>query len=92
MKCQPQVQVDVIIRDVTALNNILAQLVKSVCFSLGDHTYNWNSYVAPLSDEVILGIDFLKENQEIVNLVDNQLILNNKVIPAILKTNSQGQQ
>ena len=92
MKCQPQVQEDVILKDATALNNIPAQLVKSVNFILGDHIYNWNSYVAPLSDEVILGIDFLKENQGIVNLVDNQLTLNNKVIPAILKTSSQGQQ
>ena len=60
MKCQPQVQEDVILKDATALNNIPAQLVKSVNFSLGDRIYNWNSYVALLSDEVILGIDFFE--------------------------------
>ena len=90
MKFQPKIQENVILKDATALNNIPAQLVNSVRFTLGNCNYKWNSYVASLADEVILGLDFLKENRGIVNLVDNQLVLNDEIIPAILKTNSHG--
>ena len=48
--------------------------------------------MAPLTDEVILGIDFLKENKDIVNLQSNQVTINGKIVQAILKKNGQGTQ
>ena len=49
-------------------------------------------FVANIADEVILGLDFLKAKQGIVNLHRIELTLCNEVIPALLKRNTNGAQ
>ena len=80
------------LKDVTAKNMIPAKLLKSVDIKLGSKCYPWNIYVANIADEGILGLDFLKAKQGIVNLHRNELALCNKVIPALLKRNTDGAQ
>ena len=48
--------------------------------------------MAQLTDEVILGIDFLKENKDIVNLQSNQVTINAEIIRADLKKKWSGAQ
>ena len=92
MTPQPLVVEEVILKDATAINNIPAKVVKSISVRLGKQFYDWNIYVASLADEVILGIDFLKENKGIVNLQSNQVTINDEIIQATLKKNGQGTQ
>ena len=80
------------LKDVTARNMIPAKLLKSVDIKIGSKCYPWNIYVANIADEVILGLDFLRAKQGIVNLHRNELTLCNEVIPALLKRNTDGAQ
>ena len=80
------------LKDVTAKTMIPAKLLKSVDIWIGHKRYPWNIYVANIADEAILGFDFLKAKEGIVNLHRNELTLCSEVLPALLKRNTDGAQ
>lgn len=63
---------------------------KNVRFTIGRKQYKINVVVAPITDNVILGLDFLKEHKAVVNLKDNNLILGKEVIQASLRRGPGG--
>ena len=67
-----------------------AKLVKDVDIQIGENKYKWDVYVAPINDEFILGLDFLKEFAAIIDFETGTITLNGKLTPAILKRNKDG--
>ena len=64
----------------------------SLTIELGANTYTWDVIVAPISNQVLLGIDFLKHLHIIVDLSQNALCLGKEIIPAKLRRNNKGQE
>ena len=52
-------------------------LIPGLQFTLGSTSYKWNCCVAPITDNFILGLDFLKAHHAVVDLSQSQLILDN---------------
>ena len=53
---------------------------EQVSISIGASEYVWDVYVAPLTDNCILGIDFLRSHEGEISLKRNTLTLNDKRI------------
>lgn len=58
--------------------------------TIGKSTYTWDVIAIPMSEEVILGLDFLKYHRGEVNLADNTITLNGELIDALLKRSTLG--
>ena len=52
-----------------------AHLVRQIHLSVGNQEYNWDCYVAPISDDMILGLDFLSAQHAIIDLPQSKLLL-----------------
>lgn len=57
-----------------------AQLVRGVSLDIGGFTYDWDCCVAPISDELILGLDFLQFHHALIDLPNSLLSLGDNVI------------
>ena len=68
------------------------RLVRGVSFTIGQKSYQWDVIVAPISDNVILGLDFLLFNRAVVDLDLNMLMINGQAIPSYIQMNEQGQE
>ncbi len=66
-------------------NPICGQFVNNVNIKLGPKIYSWNVCVAPMTDNIILGIDFLKAFSAVVDLGKNIVCLGEHIIPGKLK-------
>ncbi len=65
-------------------------LVKSVQFLIGNKTYMWDVVVADISDELLLGLDFLKAHSAKLDFERNTITLQGDVIHATLKKDLAG--
>jgi len=61
------------------------KVAKGLVLHIGTQTYPWDLVVADISDDLILGYDFLKFNHSVLNLNENSLVLNGESIPAHTK-------
>ncbi len=61
------------------------KLVPNMNIRLGHRNYKWNVCVAPMSDNVILGIDFLKAYAGLVDFGRNVVAIDGQILPAKLK-------
>ena len=55
---------------------------------IGSTSFQWNVYVAPIDDDMLLGLDFLKYHNVIVDLVKDELVIKDSVIPLTYGTAS----
>jgi hypothetical protein len=60
---------------------IKGQLVENVPISVGQYTYMQRICVAPVNDQVILGLDFLKEHGAIIDLSRDIMFISGEEIP-----------
>ena len=67
-----------------------ARYAKGVSIKIGTATYLWNVYIAPISDNVILGLDFMLHHKVKLDLEFNTVSIGSQVIPATLKRNVNG--
>ena len=77
----------VTLRGVGVNSELEAFLVKGVRLVIGRKVYRWDVYVAHITDEFILGLDFLLANKCQVDLQSNVLHFMDATIPAILYRN-----
>ena len=61
-------------------DKVHGHFVDNVPITIGTITYT--VCVAPISDDFILGLDFLKSTGSVINLANNTVMLGNEVIPA----------
>ncbi len=65
-------------------------LVKSVHFLIRHKTYTWDVVVVDISDELLLGLDFLKAHSAKLDFERNTITLQGEVICATLKKDLAG--
>ena len=71
---------DIILREAQQNSKMVAKKAEQVSISIGASEYVWDVYVAPLTDNCILGIDFLRSHEGEISLKQNTLTLNDKKI------------
>ncbi|ELU04249.1 hypothetical protein CAPTEDRAFT_201702 [Capitella teleta] len=54
---------------------------KDLKLRLGGKEYRWDFYVAPISDDLLLGLDFMEAHSTVIDLADKVIILENERIP-----------
>ena len=71
---------------------IAGHLIKDVAINLGGRMYRWDLYVAPISDDLLLGLDFMIAYKVDPLISRNVLMIGGLEVPATLKRGSSGQQ
>jgi predicted aspartyl protease len=71
-------------------SSMSAKRVQGINLELGKRKFVVDVYVAPITDKVLLGLDFLNAHDCIVNLKLNQIEIDGKSVQAYLKRNSDG--
>ena len=56
-------------------SKLVAYFIPDVTFTFGDKDYHWSAYVAPISDNFLLGMDFLDKFGSAIDLEHYQLKL-----------------
>ena len=79
---RPSVVETVNLKGASDSNLMLANYVKEVPLQIGTSKYKWNVFVADISDQMILGLDFLKESQAVVDLRKCEMVIGGKSIAA----------
>ena len=92
MKHPPEIRERVRLKGAGDHHHMMAGIVKNVRLSIGEQTFNWDIYVAPITDEFILGLDFMVKYNAVVDLSNNTFSLDGKTISAVLKKNGKGEQ
>ena len=60
---------------------VTGHLIDNIPISIGQFTYTHRVCIAPIKEDCILGLDFLKEYDAVVDLARNNLLLHDQVIP-----------
>ena len=68
------------------------KFVKRQNIQIGSKTYNIDVYVAPISDDMILGADFLISKKAIVDFNSNSFKINNESVPIKIICDHQGHE
>ena len=69
-----------------------ARLARNVCITMGQVTYFWDVYIAPISDGMLIGLDFLTACGAVINLENKSVIIAGESIEATLVPNQSSQQ
>ena len=80
------------LRNVQKGSAMIGRVLKNVKLHIGKKTYEWDLIVASILEDLILGIDFLKSVDCIVDLRKNVLIIKGEVVPAYLVKDSHGKE
>jgi transposase InsO family protein len=59
-----------------------ARILKDVPISIGDTSFTTTFFVADISDDLLLGIDFLKNLEVTVNFATNEVVMGSQIIVA----------
>ncbi len=68
------------------------KIVPNMNIRLGNRNYKWNVCVAPMSDNIILGIDFLQAYAGLVDFGRNVVAIDGQILPAKLKVSTTDEQ
>ena len=90
LKHQPEILETVYLKGAGHDHHMSATFARDVFLTLGEHTYKWDIYIAPISDDFILGLDFMAKHKAVVDLEGNNFVVNQQSIPATLKRNGDG--
>ena len=69
---------------------ISGHFIKDVAINLGGRMYHWDLYVASISDDFLLGLDFMIADKVDPLISRNVLMVGGNEVPAILKQESSG--
>ena len=71
---------------------VIGKLVKNTEITVGKHTIRWDVFAIQMSDNIILGLDFLDACKAVVDLAKPSVRLNGEVIRATLKHSGEDEQ
>ena len=78
----------VLLRGIDPEKSVEGYLVREVPLTLGGKTYKWDLYVAPIEDQLLLGLDFMVHHKVDPLISRNVLVVDGQYdIPAIFKRN-----
>lgn len=67
-----------------------AKLAKDVTITVGSRDFSWPVFIAPINDDLILGLDFLKTNGCQVDLGSDEVTVQGVTVQASLRKDAQG--
>ena len=74
----------VLLKGAAKEGSMVASIVKGIKLAIGKSVFQWDVYVAPITDDIILGLDFLVANECVVDLKSSAVIIEGEVIPAVI--------
>ncbi|ELU13954.1 hypothetical protein CAPTEDRAFT_199105 [Capitella teleta] len=74
-------QVIVFLKGAAKEGGMRSHRYKDLKLCLGGKEYRWDFYGAPISDDLLLGLDFMEAHSTVIDLADKVIILENKRIP-----------
>ena len=77
----------VLLRGAQKSSNMVANRVPNIPLEIGGSKYSWDILIAPISDEFILGLDFLKANNAKIDLKGDVVTINGNRIYADMRKN-----
>lgn len=83
---------EVPLRNAQKGSNMTGKQLKEVSIRVEKQTYCWNFLVAPIQDKKILGMDFLKTWECVVDLKRNLLTVRTEIVPTYLLRDSRGEK
>ena len=79
----------VLLKGIDPEKSVNGYLVWEVPLTLGGKTYKWDLYVAPIEDQLLLGLDFMVHHKVEPLISQNILVIDGQCeIPAIIKAKS----
>lgn len=78
----------VYLRGVSKDIRIQAKVVPNLTMWLGEHKFTADVFVAPIVDQMLLGLDFLNANIHQIDLQRSSLFFGDKEVPYVLKSDS----
>lgn len=92
MKRPQQVAETVLLQGAAKGSSMEAQVVKDTHLQIGGNKHLWTVYVAPIQDDMILGLDFLRAVGCTVDLARDSVNIRGEEIAGVIKRNPTGQE
>ncbi|CAG2207159.1 unnamed protein product [Mytilus edulis] len=89
---KPKIKGNIILKGAGACSEINAGIAENVTLDIGSSTVKWDMVVAEITDNLILGIDFLESQKAIIDLTDYSIKLKGEKVPSFMTSNRQDQQ
>ncbi|CAG2207208.1 unnamed protein product [Mytilus edulis] len=89
---KPKIKGNIILKGAGACSEINAGIAENVNLDIGSSTVKWDMVVAEITDNLILGIDFLESQKAIIDLTDYSIKLKGEKVPSFMTSNRQDQQ
>jgi len=90
LKPRPKLINTIILKGAGEFSEMEARVAEEVLFRIGQTKVKWNMVVADLTDDVILGIDFLAHQKAVINLTDYSVEFRGEKIPStVISTNHE---
>lgn len=88
LKPRPKLTNTIILKGAGDFSEMEARVAEEVLFRIGQTKVKWNMVVADLTDDVILGIDFLAHQKAVINLTDYSVEFRGEKIPSTVISTS----
>ncbi|CAC5422811.1 unnamed protein product [Mytilus coruscus] len=89
---KPEIKGSIILKGAGACSEIKAGIAEKLNLDIGSSTVKWDMVVAEITDNIILGIDFLESQKAIIDLPNYSIKLKGENIPSFMTSNRQDQQ
>ena len=89
---KPKIKGNIILKGAGTCSEINAGIAENVNLDIGSSTVKWDMVVAEITDNLILGIDFLESQKAIIDLTDYSIKLKGEKVPSFMTSNRQDQQ
>ena len=82
---------EVVLGNAEKQNHMKGFLLPDIAFGIAGKCYRWNVIVAPISDSVLLGADFLKTYGAIIHMSENKVVIDGNDVAASKMRNDSGE-
>ncbi|VDI70192.1 Hypothetical predicted protein [Mytilus galloprovincialis] len=89
---KPKIKGNIVLKGAGACSEINAEIAENVNLDIGSSTVKWDMVVAEITDNLILGIDFLESQKAIIDLTDYSIKLKGEKVPSFMTSNRKDQQ
>ena len=89
-KMQLDLQEDLVLKCAGKGTQITGRIAKNTNIKLGGKCYKWDVVVAPIGDDLLLGLDFLAAHSSTIDISRNLITLEGEEIPASLRRTANG--
>ena len=72
--------------------SMYGKITKGLKITLGKHKFQWDTVIADIHDEFILGYDFLAKHCSSINPMENSITIDGDIIPGKIKRDDNGKE